>query len=156
MGYFEKKSKHAYKCYKKGQPRKKVYAVVEKDGKFLVLSNKKNKKYKYCLAGGGIEKKENSFVAAKREILEELNVEAEVVKSLGVIKDKSKWTYKNKEFWVDDEMEIVYAKYVCDGKQKSIGIKGEFDKQVAVALIDRQDMLDYVAEFAYYGLKFEE
>ena len=27
--YFSKKVKHAYKCFKKGKPRKKVYAAVE-------------------------------------------------------------------------------------------------------------------------------
>ena len=151
--YFSKKVKHAYKCFKKGKPRKKVYAAVEKGDKFVVLKGREGASYKYNLAGGTIEKRESVEKAIKREILEELNIKSEFVKSLGVIKDKSKWNYKGEEFWVTDEMEIVLVKFVSYGKNKSFGISGEFTEEDKPVEITKEEMLNDVYEFTKGGLK---
>lgn len=153
MSYFSKKVKHAYKCFKKGQPRKKVYGVVEKGDKFVVIKNKEGDKYKYAISGGGIEKKEDAKTAIIREILEELNIKAEYIRTLGHFQTKSKWNYKGKEFWVNDDIEVVYTKFIEYGKNKSYGIKGEFKNQDVVAEITRQEMEDTVAEFVEYGIE---
>ncbi len=153
MGYFSQKTKHAFDCYSAGVPRKKVYAVVEKGDSFVVLKTRKGDKYKYALAGGTIEIGEDVQTAAKREILEELNIEAEFVKTLAVIRDKSQWTHEGFTFWVEDEMEIVYTKYVKDGSNTSYGIEGEFETQDIVCIVSKEDMLNGVAEFVHYGVK---
>ena len=153
--YFEKKARHAYTCYKENKPRQKVYAVVEKEDKFVVLKGREGAKYKYNLSGGGVEKGEDIITAIKREVLEELNIECEFVKTLGVICDKSKWEYKGKSFWVDDRMEIVYVKFLKYAKNSSYGIKGEFESQDIIAEVTKQEMLDNVAEFAKYGVKLD-
>lgn len=151
MDYFKEKELHAYNCYKAGVPRKKVYAVVEKDDKFMVL-RKKRIKYKYCLAGGGIEAGEDIETAIKREALEELNAKVEFIKILGVIKDKSKWSYEGFEFWVDDEKTIVYTKFKEYGNNTLFGVEGEFDAEDGVVEITKEEMLNTVAEFTKYGL----
>jgi len=152
MDYFKEKELHAYNCYKAGVPRKKVYAVVEKDDKFVVL-HKERSKYKYSLAGGGIEDGEDIETAIKREALEELNMQVEVVKTLGVIKDKSKWNYEGFDFLVDDEKTILYTKYVAEGNNTTFGVTGEFGSQDGVFEISKEEMLSTVAEFVKYGLK---
>ena len=154
MSYFKEKCKHAYKCYKRGLPRRKVYAAVEKEDKFLVLKGRRDSRFKYCLPGGGIEKKEDVVTAIKRECLEELNAKVEFEKTLGKIHDKSKWEYKGKEFYVDDEMEIVHVKFVEYGDNFRFGIAGEFDSQDVIAEISKEEMIESVAEFVKYGIKF--
>ena len=150
--YFSKKVKHAYKCYKKGLPRKKVYAVVEKGDKFVVLQGRTGATYKYNLAGGGVEKRESVEKAIKRECLEELNMKVEFIRSLGVIQDKSKWTYKGEEFFVDDHMEIVLVKFLDYGKNKSFGLKGEFTKQDVPVEVEKEEMINNVYEFVQGGI----
>lgn len=151
--YFEQKSKHAYTCYKKGIPRKKVYAVVEKGDKFVVLKSRAGDIYKFSLSGGGIEKGEDSITAIKREILEELNIEAEFVRRLGKIAEKSKWNYKGKEFWVDDDIEIVYTKFIKFGNNNQFGIDGEFATQDVVVEVTKEEMFANVYEFVKAGIK---
>lgn len=152
MDYFKEKEKHAYECYKAGVARKKVYAVVEKGDKFVVL-RKKRSKYKYSLAGGGIEDGEDIITAVKREILEELNIEAEFVRTIGIIHDKSQWNYEGFDFWVDDDMTIVYTKFVKYGDYDKFGVDGEFNTQDGVEEITKEEMLNTVAQFTKYGLK---
>ncbi len=153
MDYFTKKAKHAYQCYKKGIARQKVYAVVEKGDKYVVLKIKRKEQEEYCLAGGGIEKGEDIATAIKREIAEELSMDVEFVRMLGSFMTKSKWTYKNKEFFVDDNINVVYTKFVKYSKDDTFGVKGEFSQQDSIAEIDQQTMLDTVVEFTKYGIK---
>lgn len=155
MSYFSEKVKHAYNCYKAGLPRKKVYGVVEKGDKFLVIRCRRDSNYKYCLAGGGIEEGEDSKEAIVRECSEELNAVVEYVKTLGFIHDKSKWKMGDEEFWVDDEMEIVYTKFVRFGENKTLGVEGEFTSQDIVTEISKDEMLKTVAEFVKYGVKLQ-
>ena len=152
MGFFQAKQKHAYMCYKKGVPREKVYAVVEKGDKYLVIQTSRGD-YKYMLAGGGVEKGEDMVTAIKRECLEELNVVVEYVRTLGTILDTSEWEYKGKKFTVQDKMDIVYTRYVSHVDGMSMGIEGEFDKEDSIVEIDRDEMLSHVAEFTKYGIK---
>ena len=154
--YFSKKVKHAYKCFKKGKPRKKVYAAVEKGDMFVVLNGRKGASYKYNLAGGSIEKRETAQKAIVRECLEELNMNVEFVKSLGVIQDKSKWNYKGEEFWVDDQMEIVLVKFISYGKNKSFGITGEFTEEDKPVEIAKEEMLNNVYEFTKGGIILDQ
>lgn len=155
MSYYSEKCKHAYNCYKEGLPRKKVYAVVEKYDKFVVLKNDVRSNYKYSIPGGGIEKNEDFQTAIKRECLEELNMNVEFIKTLGVIYDKSKWEYKGKDFLVDDEMTIVYVKFDSYGNNNSLGIDGEFNSQDIVREISKEEMIKNVAEFVKYGIKLD-
>lgn len=149
MNYYEKKAKKAYELYLSGKPFEKVYAVVEKDERFLVLKNGD----KYSLAGGGIEEGEDVDCALKREILEEMNVNIEVIRSLGKINYNSKWNYEGKEFLVKYEAEIVYCKFISYGLNEKLGLEGEFEKDTEVEEISKELMLDKVAEFCKFGIK---
>lgn len=152
---FEQKVKHAYECYLNGIPRRKVYAVIEKGDKFIVGKFSKPRNYKYFLAGGGIEEGEDVITACIRECSEELNVNVEFVNTLDVIRDKSTWNYNGFEFEADDEMNIVYTKFVSYAENNQFGIDGEFDTQDVYAEITREEMLSSVAEFAHYGVELE-
>ena len=155
MDYFLQKAKHAYQCYKKGTARQKVYAVVEKGDKYVVLKIKRKEQEEYCLAGGGIEKGEDVSTAIIREVAEELSMDVEYVRTLGSFMTKSKWTYKNKEFFVDDQINVVYTRFVNYSKDSSFGVKGEFSQEDSIAEIDQQTMLNTVVEFTKYGIKLQ-
>ena len=150
--YWKKKIKHAYKMYKKGLERKKVYAAVEKDGLFAVIRIFKGK-YKYMLAGGSVEKRETNEKAIIREINEELNINTEIIKSLGTIHYKAPFEYKGIKFEVGNVAEIFYCKYVSDANNKVHGVKGEFEDENAICFITKDEMLENISEFKDYGVK---
>lgn len=150
--YFKKKVKNAYKMYKKGLSRKKVYGVVEKDGLFAVISLNKGK-YKYMLAGGSVEKRETNEVAIIREVREELNINAKIIKSLGTIRYKATFEYKGEKFDVDNEAEIFYLEYISNIDKKTHGIKGEFTDENKINYITHDEMLENVEEFKSFGIK---
>lgn len=155
MDYFSAKAKHAYECFKSGKSRKKVYCVVEHGDKFFVLKTNPDARYKYMLAGGSIEDGEDVVNAGLREVLEEMNLVVEFVKSLGHIATQSTWTYGDETFKVNDDMEILYTRFVEFGDNKQLGLDGEFDSQDIVAKVSKEDMLNNVAQFAKYGLKLK-
>lgn len=152
MTYYTNKTKLAYELHSAGLPFRKTYGVVEKDGKFLVLTTSKGN-YKYMLAGGTIDNDEDVNAAIIREIKEELNVNVEVVKSLGTIKYQSNWTYEGNTFVMDNVAEIMYTKYVSNGENTRLGLDGEFDNQTQVAEITKEEMLQNVSEFVKFGIK---
>ena len=88
-----------------------------------------------------------------RECLEELNMHVEFVRSLGTIQHKSKWNYKGKEFWVYDDIEVVLVEFVGYGKNKRLGVKGEFIEGDVPVEISKEEMLSSVYEFVKAGIK---
>ena len=150
--YYDSKAKKMFELYKQNLPCKKVYGVVEKDNQYMVLYLP-NKKYKYQLSGGGVEENETNSQALERELLEELNVNVEIIKSLGNISYVRTWEYEGKSFDVNYQTEIFYTKFVSFAKNKKMGIQGEFDNSIKMMEISKQEMLDNVAEFALYKLK---
>ena len=152
MSYFSQKVLHAYNCYINGKPRQKVYGVIEKGNKFVVLRGKSENKY--MLSGGGIEEGEDLKTAIEREALEELNMVVEFIKELGSFTCKSKWKYNGQEFWVDDHIQVVYTKFIKYGSNNFLGIEGEFESQDIVAEISKEEMLNNVYEFVEGGIKF--
>lgn len=155
MSYFEEKVKRYYKLFKQNKPILKAYAVVEKDDKFMVLTTNKGN-WKYCLSGGSVDEGETTEIAIKRELLEELNVNVKVVKSLGFIKYKSHWKHKRTEFDIDNIAEIFYTKFESFGENLNIGLDGEFDtSSINIVLISKEEMLENVAEFKEFGIKLD-
>jgi 8-oxo-dGTP pyrophosphatase MutT (NUDIX family) len=77
---------------------------------FTVCYEQSNNQVFYMPVGGGIEVKEYSIDAAKREVLEELNQEIENIKLLDI--NENIFTYNGKE-----EHEIVFV-YKADFKDK--------------------------------------
>ncbi|MDE6583204.1 MAG: NUDIX domain-containing protein [Clostridia bacterium] len=155
MNYYEQKAKIAYELYLKGLPFKKVYATVQKGDKFVVLKHEEGK-YKYSLSGGGVDPGEDNVTAIKREILEELNINIKVVKSLGIAKYVRTWHYNGKHFDVDYEAEIFHTKFASYGENKNFGLEGEFTtKKISIDEISKEEMLANVAEFVTFGIKFE-
>ena len=66
-----------------------------------------------------------------------------------------KWKMGDEEFWVDDEMEIVYTKFVRFGENTTLDVEGEFTSQDIVTEISKDEMLKTVAEFVKYGVKLQ-
>lgn len=153
MTYQEKKAKYAWELYQKGLPFKKVYAAVEKDGKYVVLAHEQ-KKYKYSLSGGGVDDGEDNITAIKRELLEELNMNVEVVRSLGTMTYPSYRKYQDKEFELPCVAEIFYTKFISYANYSQFGLDGEFSgKDIRIAEITKDEMLNEVAEFTSFGIK---
>lgn len=154
MNYYEEKAKRMYELYLQGKPCKKVYGAVHKGNYFIVLKND-NKKWKYQLAGGGVENKETNEQAIVREVLEELNIQCEIVRSLGVLNYQSNWSYQNKEFTISNEAEIFLLNYVSAIDSTKIGLDGEFSNNTTIALISKNEMLANVYEFASGMIKLK-
>jgi len=158
MNYQEQKAKRAYELYLQGLPFKKVYAAVEKDGKYLVLKNAPDRKFKYQISGGGVDDGEDNETAIKRELREELNVNVEIVKSLGVLQYVRTWKYQDKVFDIDYESEIFLTKFLSYSHEHKFGLDGEFIPSigvVGVAEISKEEMLKGVYEFADGGIKLD-
>lgn len=158
MDYYNQKAKKMYELYLKGQPSRKVYAAVRKDNEFVVVKNAEGKKWKYQLAGGGVEDEETNEGAIKREIVEELNINADIVKSLGVVNYKTTWTYEGKEFSINNEAEVFLLEFVSFANNNKFGLDGEFsEKDVkGIALISKEEMCSNVYEFASCEVEFSE
>lgn len=155
MDYYEQKAKFAYEKFQRGEPFEKVYAVVQKGDKFVVLKNSKGR-YEYSLSGGGVEDGESNVEAVKREVLEELNIKVEVKKSLGFCRYVRTWRYQGKEFDMDYVAEIFLTDFLAYGENKMFGVEGEFDeKEMSIAEISREEMIENVFEFKNGGIKFE-
>ena len=153
MGYNEQKAKKMYDLFVRGKPCRKVYGAVEKDGKFIVLKNPADRKYKYSIAGGTVENDEDNIVAIKREIMEELNINVEVVKSLGFLNWKQNWVFEGKEFQMPYEVEIFLTKFVSYSNRKSLGLEGEFSKDITVCEVSKEEMMQNVYEFVVGNFK---
>lgn len=154
MSYFEEKVKRLYKLHKQNKAIQKAYAVVEKDGKYICLTCDKGK-YKYCIAGGSIEDGEKAEDAVAREILEELNINARVIKSLGSFEYFSSWEYKGKKFDIKNHAEIFLTTFVSYGDNTKLGLEGEFSQSTKNIEISKEEMLANVAEFVTYGIKLD-
>lgn len=153
MDYYTQKAKRMYQLFLKGVPCKKVYGAVCKGGRYVVIKNANDAKWRYQIAGGGVEEGETNEVAILREVAEELNINAKIVKSLGVLTYKTTWRYENKEFVVDNEAEIFLLEFVSCSHNAHFGLEGEFARNVEVALISKHEMIKNVYEFAKGGIK---
>ena len=138
--YYKNKAIRAKKLYDEGKPWVKVYATVRIGDNFLVLKHNDE----YMLAGGGVD-----------ELLEELNVEVEIIKELGVY-DKLyvPWKLGNEEFKVQYEIHVFDTRLIkhVDGK---LGLDGEFNDNTKIALIDKETLLSEVVEFKSFKINLE-
>ncbi len=155
--YYRQKAIYAKYLYDNDLPFVKVYAPVRDGDKFIVLQKKTDKGVSYHLSGGGVDEGETLEQAIRRELMEELNVEVDVVREIGVYNDLYKtWRLDGEEF------NVKYEIHVFDTKLKrqlggDFGLAGEFaDKNMSIARIDKQTMLDTVAEFKQFGMTLEK
>ena len=112
--YYRQKALRAKELLDKGLPFVKVYAPVRVGDKFLVLAKQTDNGVIYSLSGGGVDEGETLQQAIKRELMEELNVEVDIIKELGVY-DKLFKTWR-----LDDEsFDIRYEIHVFDTKLKN-------------------------------------
>ena len=153
--YYLAKAKRAKELYDKGLPFVKVYAPVRDGNKFIVLEKQTEKGKRYDIAGGGVDEGETLEEAIKRELKEELNAEVEIIKELGVYdKFYHPWTLDGETF------NVQYEIHVFDTKLKSkfkgdFGLKGEFDKNIKIAKIDKETLINNVSEFRDFGIKID-
>ena len=153
--YYRSKALRAKELYNKGLPFVKVYAPVRDGDKFMVLAKETEDGIKYYISGGGVDEGETLEQAIKRELMEELNVEVDVIKELGVY-DKLYKTWR-----LDDEsFDIQYEIHVFDTKLKKklegkFGLDGEFDKNVKIAWIDKETLISTIPEFRDFGIKID-
>ena len=155
--YYRQKAIYAKYLYDNNLPFVKVYAPVRDGDKFIVLRKTTDKGISYHLSGGGVDEGETLEQAIKRELMEELNVEVEVVREIGVYNDLYKtWRLDGEEF------DVKYEIHVFDTRLKrqlggDFGLEGEFsNKNMSVVRIDKQTMLDTVDEFNKFGMTFEK
>ena len=156
--YNEAKAKYAHELFQKNLPFKKVYGVVEKNGKYVVLKLKQGSIYKYFLSGGGVDEGEDNVTAVKREMVEELNMNVEVVKSLGTCECFRTWTYKGKSVDVRYETEIFLTKFVSYSSNKDFGLEGEFSQSRVTGIVEvtKDEMINNVEYFVAHEIKFEK
>ncbi len=151
--YYVQKARRAKELYDKGLPFVKVYATVRDGDDFLVLEKETENGHEYQLSGGGVDDGETLEEAVKRELKEELCVEVEIIKEIGVYdKFYRTWQYN------DEKFDIQYEIHVFDTKLKKklhgkLGLPGEFDKEIKIAKIDKETLLSQVTEFCKFGMK---
>ena len=157
MEYYNRKAKRMYEKYLNGEICRKVYAAVRKGDSYVVIENAEGKKWKYQLAGGGVEDCETNEEAIKREVYEELNINAEIIKSLGVMSYKTNWRYDDKEFTINNEAEVFLLEFLSYSENTQFGLDGEFTQNVkGVRLISEEDLCNDVYEFASGGIRFRK
>lgn len=153
--YYRSKALIAKELYDKGLPFVKVYAPVRNGDKFIVLTKETENGIKYQISGGGVDKGETLEQAIKRELREELNVEVEIIKELGVYdKFYATWRLDGEEF------DVQYEIHVFDTKLKkkldgNFGLAGEFDKRFNIVEVDKETLVSNVAEFRDFGIKID-
>ena len=152
--YYKNKARLAKELYDKGLPFVKVYATCKDGNDFIVLQKENDTGITYHLAGGGVDAGESLEEAIKRELLEELNVEVEIIKELGVYDQLYvTWEYEGKKFDIQYEIHVFDTK--CIRKiEHNFGLEGEFDKRMKVARIDKKTMLESVDEFTKFKIPF--
>lgn len=153
--YYREKALRAKELYDKGLPFVKVYAPVRVGEKFLVLEKENENGPIYYIAGGGVDDGETLEQALKRELMEELNVEVDIIKEIGVYDKLYKtWELDGERFDIQYEMHIFDTKLKkkLDGK---FGLDGEFDKGFKIKEIDKSTLISNVAEFRDFGIKIE-
>lgn len=155
IDYYRIKALRAKELFDKGLPFVKVYSPVRDGDKFIVLKKETDDGVKYNLSGGGVDDGETLEEAIKRELMEELNVEVEVIKELGVYDKLYKtWHLDGESF------DIQYEIHVFDTKLKKklggkFGLEGEFDKSVKIVAIDKETLISKIKEFKDYGIKLD-
>lgn len=80
-----------------------VKALIENEGKYLSVIQKVGGDLIYDLPGGGVNYGEPPLESLKRQVKEEVNLEAEIVKPLGV------WWYFRKS----DDNQVVATTFLC-------------------------------------------
>ena len=105
--YYKQKALRAKELYDKGLPFVKVYAPVRDGDKFIVLEKTTENGVEYQISGGGVDDGETLEDAIKRELMEELNVEVDVVKELGVYDKLYKtWHLEDESFDIRYEIHV--------------------------------------------------
>lgn len=153
--YYNQKAKYAWQLYNENKPFVKVYSVIEHGSKFVVLKDaKKDAKYKYQLAGGGVEEGESIAEATIREVKEETGLDVTFERELDVLHFYKTWRYEGKAFDVLYEAHVVLSKVDTVKHGGKMGLAGEFD-DVKLAEVEKQEMLQNVGEFVRFHAKFD-
>jgi 8-oxo-dGTP diphosphatase len=94
-----------------------VKAVIEKDGKFLIVkrSNKdKSAPNKWEIPGGGVERNEGPLEAMQREIMEECGINVNILQPIRA------W-----EFMHDKKTRVVGVTFLCKYKSGEVKLSKE-------------------------------
>ncbi len=76
-----------------------------------------------------------------------MNVNAKVSKKLGEICYKSRWTYDENEFEVENIAEVFLSEFISYGENSQLGLDGEFAGNIKVVEIFKDEILENVYEF---------
>ena len=153
--YYRQKAIRAKELFDRGLPFVKVYAPVRDGDKFIVLEKHRDGKTFYDIAGGGVDENENLEDALKRELAEELHVDVEIVKHLGMYNEMFRdWELDGEKFSIRYEIHVFDVKLVKK-KGGKLGLKGEFNSDVKIAKIDKETLLASVPEFRDFGFKID-
>lgn len=81
-------------------------ALIENEGKFLILEQEFNTKRCLDLPGGKVEFEESPYDTLKREVKEETYLDIEIIKPLGV------WWF----FRISDNAQVICTTFICKAK----------------------------------------
>ena len=96
-----------------------VKALIEKDGKFLVVKMTVIDKELWDLPGGKVEFGESPYETLHREVKEETNLEVEINKTLGMF-----WFFRKK-----DGHQVVCNTFLCKPKHDNIDLTKNVTKE---------------------------
>lgn len=89
-----------------------VKALIEKDGKFLMIESEFNNKKYLDLPGGKVEYGESPYDALIREVKEEVFLDIEIIKPLGI------WWF----FRESDNGQVICNTFICKAKNANIDL----------------------------------
>ncbi len=107
---------HGYESYMKIVNRIAVRGIIHWNQDFLLITNDKNKDYKF--PGGGMEAGETQIQTLVREVFEETgkNIVEESIRYYGRVEE-------HKRGLVDDYFHMTSFYYICEVEQKNIDLK---------------------------------
>jgi len=90
-----------------------VKALIEHDEKFLIIRHKYGNGTFWDIPGGRVEYGENPYDTLHREVKEEVHLEVEIVRPLGVW-----WFYRT----LSDNKQVVCTTFLCKPKHTNVDL----------------------------------
>jgi len=89
-----------------------VKALIEDNGKFLIIEQEFNGKKYFDLPGGKVKHGESPYNALIREVKEEVSLDIEIIKPVGI------WWF----FRESDNGQVICNTFLCKSKKLSVDI----------------------------------
>jgi 8-oxo-dGTP diphosphatase len=114
-------------------------AVIEHNGTYLALKQKVGEEYIYDLPGGKVDFGESPYLTLHREVKEEVDLEIEIIKPLGVW-----WFFRKK-----DGHQVVCSTFLCKPKTFNVDITKNpvlTERIESVEWLSKEELLEKISE----------